>query len=141
MFLKQYPDLDKNKPWILVVGGSQGSQRLYQSIIKALESDKTLQNDVQFLVVLGLLNKDLRPQFERFPNVVCFDFVTQKEMGMLCYHCDIAITRAGTTSLAEQKLYDMKLFIVPIAWTHDQYDNANRYQDNYGDILIDQKDE
>ncbi len=141
MFLKQYPELKKDKPWILVVGGSQWSQRLYQSIVKALESDKTLQTDVQFLVVLGLLNKDLRPQFERFPNVVCFDFVTQKEMGMLCYHCDIAITRAGTTSLAEQKLYNMKLFIVPIAWTHDQYDNANRYQDNYWDILIDQKDE
>lgn len=141
MFLKQYPELKKDKLWILVVGGSQWSQRLYQSIVKALESDKTLQTDVQFLVVLGLLNKDLRPQFERFPNVVCFDFVTQKEMGMLCYHCDIAITRAGTTSLAEQKLYNMKLFIVPIAWTHDQYDNANRYQDNYWDILIDQKDE
>ena len=141
MFIKQYPELDQNKSWILVVWWSQGSQRLYQSIIKALESDKTLQTDVHFLVVLGLLNKDLRPQFERFPNVVCFDFVTQKEMGMLCYYCDIAITRAGTTSLAEQKLYDMKLFIVPIAWTHDQYDNANRYQDNYGDILIDQKDE
>ncbi|HCY20434.1 TPA: hypothetical protein DIC40_00925 [Patescibacteria group bacterium] len=110
-------------------------------MIKALESDKSLQNDIQFLVVLGLLNKDLRPQFERFPNVVCFDFVTQKEMGMLCYHSDIAITRAGTTSLAEQKLYDMKLFIVPIAWTHDQYDNANRYQKHYNDILIDQKDD
>ncbi|AHB41805.1 UDP-N-acetylglucosamine-N-acetylmuramyl-(pentapeptide) pyrophosphoryl-undecaprenol N-acetylglucosamine transferase [candidate division SR1 bacterium RAAC1_SR1_1] len=141
MFLKQYPELDVQKPWILVVGGSQGSQRLYQAIIKALESDKSLQNDIQFLVVLGLLNKDLRPQFERFPNVVCFDFVTQKEMGMLCYHSDIAITRAGTTSLAEQKLYDMKLFIVPIAWTHDQYDNANRYQKHYNDILIDQKDD
>jgi hypothetical protein len=23
MFIKQYPELDKNKPWILVVGGSQ----------------------------------------------------------------------------------------------------------------------
>lgn len=141
LFIKQYPELDKNKPRILVVWGSQWSQRLYQSIIKALESDKSLQNDFHFLVILGLLNKDLRPQFERFPNVVCFDFVTQKEMGMLCYHCDIAITRAGTTSLAEQKLYDMKLFIVPIAWTHDQYDNANRYKDNYWDVLIDQKDD
>jgi len=62
-------------------------------------------------------------------------------MGELCYNCDIAITRAGTTSLAEQKLYDMKLFIVPIAWTHDQYDNAYRYQEHYNDIMIDQKDE
>lgn len=140
-FQKKYSKLDKNKPRILVVWWSQWSQRLYQSIIKALETDKSLQNDVCFFVVLGLLNKDLRSQFEKFSNVVCFDFVSQKEMGNLCYHCDIAITRAGTTSLAEQKLYDMKLFIVPIAWTHDQYDNANRYQDNYKDILIDQKDE
>ncbi len=141
MFIKQYPELDLQKPCILVVWWSQWSQRLYQSIIKALESDKTLQQDVNFLVVLGLLNKDLRPQFERFSNVICFDFVSQKEMGMLCYYCDIAITRAWTTSLAEQKLYDMKLFIVPIARTHDQYNNAHRYQENYQDILIDQKDE
>lgn len=140
-FTKKYSKLDQNKPRILVVWWSQWSQRLYQSIIKALETDKSLQNDVCFFVVLGLLNKNLRSQFEKFSNIVCFDFVSQKEMGNLCYHCDIAITRAGTTSLAEQKLYDMKLFIVPIAWTHDQYDNAHRYQDNYGDILIDQKDE
>lgn len=141
LFLKQYPELKQDKAKILIIGWSQGSQRLYQSIIKAIESDKSLQNDFQFLIVLGLLNKDLRSQFERFPNVVCFDFVSQKEMWMLCYHCDVAITRAGTTSLAEQKLYDMKLFIVPIAWTHDQYDNAWRYQEKFWDILIDQKDD
>ncbi len=146
--LKDYPELentfatiDKNKPRVLVVGGSQWSSRLYQSLIKALETDKSIQTDMVFFVVLGLLNKDLKPQFEKFHNVIIFDFVTQKEMGILCQNCDIAITRAGTTSLAEQKLYDMKLFIVPIAWTHDQYDNAHRYEDNYEDILIDQKDE
>jgi UDP-N-acetylglucosamine:LPS N-acetylglucosamine transferase len=49
------------------------------------------------------------------------------------------LTRAGTTSLAEQKLYDMKLFIVPIAWTHDQYDNAKYYVQKHKDLLIDQK--
>jgi UDP-N-acetylglucosamine--N-acetylmuramyl-(pentapeptide) pyrophosphoryl-undecaprenol N-acetylglucosamine transferase len=141
MFIKQYPELDQEKPRILVVWGSQWSQRLYQCLIKALESDKSLQTEMNFLVVLWLLNKELRPQFEKFSNVVCFDFVSQKEMGMLCYCCDIAITRAGTTSLAEQKLYDMKIFMIPIPWTHDQYDNAERYQKQYQDILIDQKDE
>ncbi|MBU0627375.1 hypothetical protein KKG31_02130 [Patescibacteria group bacterium] len=50
------------------------------------------------------------------------------------------MTRAGTTSLAEQKLYDMKLFIVPIAWTHDQYDNAKYYVQKHKDLLIDQRD-
>lgn len=60
-------------------------------------------------------------------------------MGALCYRADIGLTRAGTTSLAEQKLYDMKLFMVPIAWTHDQYDNAKYYVSQFQDLLIDQK--
>lgn len=60
---------------------------------------------------------------------------------MLCAHCDIALTRAGTTSLAEQKLYDMKLLIVPIGWTHDQYQNAERYEKNHNDVLLDQRNE
>ena len=92
-------------------------------------------------MVLGLLNKDLSKEFEWFDNVHVFDFVSQKEMWALCAHCDIAITRAGTTSLAEQKLYDMKLFIVPIARTHDQYQNAERYQKNYWDVFLDQRHE
>ena len=34
----------------------------------------------------------------------------------------------------------MKLFIVPIAWTHDQYDNAKYYVQQHKDLLIDQRD-
>lgn len=146
--LPEYPETEKiiqsndlSKTQILVVWWSQWSQRLYQSLLKALETDKTIQSDVYFYVVLWLLNKDLKPYFEKFDNVTVFDFVSQKEMGFLCYHCDIAITRAGTTSLAEQKLYNMKLFMVPIPWTHDQYDNAHRYQKQYQDSMIDQRGE
>jgi UDP-N-acetylglucosamine:LPS N-acetylglucosamine transferase len=61
-------------------------------------------------------------------------------MGELYAICDVAITRGGTTSLAEQKLYDMKQIIVPIPRTHDQYDNAQWYVDHYKDIMINQKD-
>jgi len=85
------------------------------------------------------LNSDLKPEFERFSNVFAQEFFSQKEMGALCYRADIGLTRAGTTSLAEQKLYDMKLFMVPIAWTHDQYDNARYYVSRFQDLLIDQK--
>ena len=61
-------------------------------------------------------------------------------MGELFAICDIAITRGGTTSLAEQNLYDIKQIIVPIPRTHDQYDNAKRYVQHKKDIMIDQKD-
>jgi len=61
-------------------------------------------------------------------------------MGILLKHCDISLTRAGTTSLAEQKLYNLKIVMVPIPWTHDQYDNAKYYVEHYDDILLDSKD-
>lgn len=61
-------------------------------------------------------------------------------MGELYNICDIAITRGGTTSLAEQKLYDLKQIIVPIPWTHDQYDNAKRYAKHHNDIRLNQRD-
>ena len=34
----------------------------------------------------------------------------------------------------------MKLLIIPIGRTHDQYDNAKYYQRNFGDIFLDQRD-
>ena len=132
---------DKNKTRILVFWWSQWSQRLYQSLIRAIQTDKTLQTEFIFFVVLWLLNKDLAKEFEWFENIHVFEFVSQKEMWALCASCDIAITRAGTTSLAEQKMYDMKLFIVPIAWTHAQYQNAERYQTNHWDVFLDQRHE
>jgi UDP-N-acetylglucosamine:LPS N-acetylglucosamine transferase len=64
--------------------------------------------------------------------------LTQKQMGMACYYADIWLTRAGTTSLAEQKLYGLKLLLSPIPRTHDQYDNARYYVNHYGAILLDQ---
>jgi UDP-N-acetylglucosamine:LPS N-acetylglucosamine transferase len=52
---------------------------------------------------------------------------------------DMSITRAGTTSLTEQQLFNIKKIIVPISWTHDQYANADRYRSKYHDIIIDTK--
>lgn len=93
-----------------------------------------------FYFVLGLLNKEMLTDFDIYPSVRIYEFLSQKEMGELLALCDIAITRGGTTSLAEQKLYDMKQIIVPIPRTHDQYDNAKRYVQNEKDLMIDQRD-
>ncbi len=125
---------------ILVVWWSQGSKRLYQNVLHILEFSKELLSDVDFFVVLWLLNKEMTPLFDKFPNVKVYSFLSQKEMGVLYATCDIAITRGGTTSLAEQKLYDIKQIIVPIPRTHDQYDNAHWYVKHYNDIFINQRD-
>ena len=59
-------------------------------------------------------------------------------MGELYQISDICLARGGTTSLAEQKLFNIKSIIVPIPRTHDQMDNAKRYVHHHDDILLDQ---
>jgi UDP-N-acetylglucosamine:LPS N-acetylglucosamine transferase len=59
-------------------------------------------------------------------------------MGELYQISDICLARGGTTSLAEQKLFNIKSVIVPIPRTHDQKDNGKRYVKHYQDILLDQ---
>ena len=56
-------------------------------------------------MILGTKNIGLRKIFDGMRNVTCYDFASQKEMGELLSLCDVAITRAGTTSLEEQKLF------------------------------------
>lgn len=135
------PAISTKTTQVLVVGWSQGSKRLYQNLLNVLEFTKELQSDISFFVVLGFLNEEMSTAFDKFPNVQVYGFLSQKEMGQLYASCDVAITRAGTTSLAEQKLYDMKQIMIPIPWTHDQYDNARRYVRQYNDISLNQRDE
>ena len=94
----------------------------------------------EFYIILGLLNQEMSTQFAKFSNVHISGFISQQEMWRLYDFCDIAITRGGTTSLAEQKLYDMKQIIIPIPRTHDQYDNAQWYVEHHQDIMINQRD-
>ena len=53
---------------------------------------------------------------------------------------DLGIVRGGTTTLAECKLFDLPLVIVPLPVTHDQQKNAEFYVTEFGDKLISQND-
>ncbi len=136
---KLKPDF-KAKTCIFVTWWSQWSQRLYKMLAEIIKSDQTMQSDFLFFISLGVLNAQLSSEFKWLKNVYCYPFLTQSQMWYFYNICDLAITRAGTTSLAEQKLFELKILMIPIPWTHDQYDNANRYVRSFGDILVDQKD-
>lgn len=59
-------------------------------------------------------------------------------MGLCYQHAALGIVRGGTTTLAEAKLFDLPLIIVPLPVTHDQTTNAQWYVEHYGDSLISQ---
>lgn len=140
IIIETHPEFNA-RTLLLVVGGSQGSKRLYQSLLNIIETTPDLQEHYEFFFVLGFANEEMLPQFDKFHHVHAYGFLSQKEMGELYNICDIAITRGGTTALAEQNLYDMKQIIVPIPRTHDQYENAKRYAKHHNDLRLNQRDD
>ncbi len=131
-----------DKTHMLVMWWSQGSKRLYQNLLDSIDSNKSTYKSYEIFIVLWKENQEdkiIRNWFNKYQNIHIFDFVTQQEMWLLLKNCDISLTRAWTTSLAEQKLYNLKIVMVPIPRTHDQYDNAKFYVKKHKDILLDSK--
>ena len=129
------------KPSILVMWWSQGSKKLYECLADLLKKNKILRESFYYHIILGKLNEDLKQIFSEFPSVTTYDFLSQSDMGILYKHCDISLTRGWTTSLAEQKLFNLKSIIVPIPRTHDQKLNAEWYVKNFNDIMVEQSKE
>ncbi len=131
---------DPQKTHLLVIWWSQWSKRLYQNLLQSIDENYSIYQNYEIFIILWKENKNLKSEFSKYKNIHTFDFVSQGDMWLLLKHCDISLTRAGTTSLAEQKLFNLKIVMVPIPWTHDQYDNAKFYVKKHGDILLDSKD-
>ena len=126
------------KPSILVMWWSQGSKKLYECLADLFNENKTLREYFHYHIILGKLNEDLKQIFKEYPSVTTYDFLSQSDMWILYQHCDISLTRGWTTSLAEQKLFNLKSIIVPIPRTHDQKLNAEWYVKNFNDIMVEQ---
>lgn len=137
-FQKIITSIDLQKPTVFVMGGSQGSKSLYETFAEILKTNVDILSSFNFFITLWKLNNNLKQLFSQ-KNVHSFDFLSQKEMGKLYQLSDICLARGGTTSLAEQKLFNIKSIIVPIPRTHDQLDNGKRYVKHFDDILLDQQ--
>lgn len=131
--------VNPTKTQVLVMWGSQWAKSIYEGILQLLREEEDLQR-LDFTLILGNLNGDLGQAFEKFSNVKIRGFCSQTEIGQLYHSSDLVITRAGTTSLAEQNLFWLKMLMIPIPRTHDQKSNALRYVREKGGILIEQDD-
>ncbi|MCS6982848.1 MAG: glycosyltransferase [Candidatus Absconditabacterales bacterium] len=118
---------------ILVMGGSLGAMSLYDAIYDYIMTSKH-SNRCRCIVGGTLTTNTERRQ--TISNVRFFSSCSQAIMGSLYACADLAIMRAGTTSLAEAQLHHVPKIILPLLITHDQERNAQRYHKTYGDIVI-----
>ncbi len=97
--------------------------------------------DFNIDVILGSLNKHLKPDFEKFPNVTVHEFLSQEKIGKILEKTDITITRAWATSLAELEAFGIKMIIIPLKESANdhQFHNAVAYADKW-EIMIEEKD-
>lgn len=143
----------KNNLWInnadkktnvLIMWGSQWASTIYKSILNIAKESKYIKENYNLYIILWTSNIELKNEFDKIdPNkeyINTYEFLNQKEIWILYNISDIAITRWWATSLAEQKLFWIKLIIIPLpfTWWNHQYYNWKYYEENYFDILINQ---
>lgn len=128
-------ELEENeKLEVLVIAGSQGSTKIFEQV-------STIVNnliDINFTIILWDKNLHFRNDFEKCSNVKLYDFVNQKELGEIYKKTDIAITRAGATTLWELYFFGIHSIIIPLEWSaqNHQEHNAAYFKENFGSDVL-----
>jgi len=121
---------------VLVIAGSQWSQKIFENLVKILPDCQ----DIEFHVVMGSNdNTELQLSLRHFPNVKVYGFIPQSELAKLYIKCDIALTR-GSSTLWELFYFGIHSIIIPLkatGWNH-QYHNAMYFNENYGSDVLDE---
>lgn len=124
---------------ILIAWWSLGAKKLYLGVLEAIKKLWKKSDQYHFTFINGkdlLSSSDLTKMHDNI--TITWLIKSQQEMGKLYAAADMAIVRGWTTTLAECKLFDLPLVIVPLPITHDQVKNAARYVTEYQDAMISQ---
>ncbi len=124
---------------ILVIGWSQWSTRIFDSLVKILPD----LSDIKFNIVLWEKNTSFKEDFSKFNNVNTYDFVDQVKMWEILKSTDIAITRWWATTLWELCAFGIHSIIIPLpesAWDH-QNKNASYFKEKYESDILDESND
>lgn len=127
---REYLDLEKGVPVLLVLGGSQGAERINQTIVDALPQL------VEKYYIIHQTGREHYSEARSLANVVLegnekadrykpFEYLDVLAMRMAAGAADVVVTRAGST-LFEVAAWGLPSIIIPIPEeiSHDQRSNA-----------------
>ncbi len=131
--------LVKEKPLVLVVGGSLGAKRINETVLENISWFK--ENDVQLIWQTGMLYYDRckAAQMDSGQSGKIQAFIT--EMGPVLAAADVVVSRAGAIALSEFCSLGKACILVPspnVAEDH-QKKNAQALSENDAAILVEEK--
>lgn len=127
---------ENEKLSVMVIAWSQWSTRIFEQILKILPDLR----DINFHIILWEKNLHYREKFKEFKNVVAHDFITQKRLWKIYKNVDIAITRAGATTLWELNVFWIHSIIIPLkeSANNHQTENAMYFKNKFGSDIIEE---
>ena len=135
---RRHFDLSENLPVLLIAGGSKGARSINQPVLAAL---KDLLGMAQIIHLTGSLDKEAAAAARAgLPDELknryqIFDYL-HEDMGAALAAADLAITRAGASTLGEYPLFGLPAILVPYqyAWRY-QMVNA-RFLERHGAAVV-----
>lgn len=134
--------LEQGIPTIVVLGGSQGSQRINDAILEALpellnryqiihQTGKTNLEEIK--ATAGVILKDHTYSYRYHP----FDYLNELALRMAAGSAEVIITRAGST-IFEIASWGVPSIIIPLptSISHDQTSNAFAYARTGAAVVI-----
>jgi len=143
---RQYLGLEKDLPTVLIIGGSQGAEKINEAMLTSLpelvsfaniihQTGKTHFKNVQ--AVAQVVLKD-NPDASHYHPV---DYLSETSLQRVAGAADLVVSRAGANSIAEIGLWKKPAIIVPIpeSVSHDQRTNAYAFARTGAAIVIEEE--
>ncbi len=143
---RQYLGLERGVPTVVILGGSQGSVKINETVLSALPELVTLANVIHqtgsanFNSVEAIAKVILsgHPHADRYHP---FNYLDQTSLQRAAGVADLVISRAGATSIAEIGLWKKPAILIPIpeSVSHDQRTNAYAYARTGAAIVLEEE--
>ena len=137
-------NLSFEKPVILILGGSQGAQRINDKILEILpqivESFEVIHQcgEKNFKQVRGESNVMLEEDKKKYYHL--YPFLNEEEMRQAYFASEIVVSRGGSTTLFEIASCGKPSIIIPLpeAAQNHQLKNAYAYAENGSSLVIEE---
>lgn len=132
---KQYLGFNKNEPLVLVMGGSQGSQRINEGIMNNLDA---LVSKLQIYHIVGQGNVQnvknttsiifKRWSQEKRNKYKYTGFLSAKEMAIAMIAADLIIGRSGSGTIFESAVKGVPGIFIPLEESANNHQKINAYE-------------
>lgn len=132
---KEYRYWKTTKQHVFVICWSQWARNVFRAIAKTCK-----HLDVEWIILLGILNKDARELFSDFPHITVYDWIDSHTIWSILTNADLVITRGSATTLAEIDMLHKRKLIIPLPWSsqNHQFHNAMWYKENRWDTILEE---